>query len=426
MTTLPQPFNTARILKLLYILRSITFSLILISALLAVLIFDFVLPTTQLVVVLLVIATINLSTWMFIRYNRLMNNRGIMLQLIIEIFTYTLVFYLTDGAANPFTVFYLLPLAVAATVLPARMSWMLCVFSIVCYSLLFKFYIPLGLPMQQHLYDDQNFNFSHHVFGMWFGFIVSAVLLTWFVSYLADALRKRDHLISEAKAREIRDQQVVTLGALAAGTAHELGTPLASMALVASDLTDGFDRHQHPELFENREILRQQLQRCKNILSVLSNNANISQAHQGYRVTANEFISMIDSHWHNLRPEAELTVNNHIAASCTETLMYDLTILQVVINLLNNADDVAQTPVRLTAECNNNQLIIQIDDDGPGIPQAQIEKLAEVSFSHKPHGLGIGLFLSVTTLQRIQGSLSFKQNKPRGTSTLVSLPLIKS
>ena len=74
--------------------------------------------------------------------------------------------------------------------------------------------------------------FSQHVLGMWFGFMVSAMLVTWFITNLSRVLKQREKDIADARQRELRDQQMVTLGTLAAGTAHELGTPLASLAII--------------------------------------------------------------------------------------------------------------------------------------------------------------------------------------------------
>ena len=82
---------------------------------------------------------------------------------------------------------------------------------------------------------------------------------------------------------------MVTLGTLAAGTAHELGTPLASLAIIAGEITDGFSKHSHPDLFENQAILRDQIQRCKKILSVLSDSTGESRADAGFLMSVQDF-----------------------------------------------------------------------------------------------------------------------------------------
>jgi two-component system sensor histidine kinase RegB len=291
---------------------------------------------------------------------------------------------------------------------------------------LLQYYIPLTYATHDHqLAPGNDGQFSQHVLGMWFGFMVSAMLVTWFVTHLSQELKRRDQAIADARQRELRDQQMVTLGTLAAGTAHELGTPLASLAVIAGEITDGISADEHPELFENQEILRQQINRCKQILSVLSDHAGESRADAGYLQNANEFLRDTLEHWQQLRPN--VTLQSHIADYQGQgQLLNDRTIQQAIINLLNNAADASPDEISVNAEVINNELNVDIKDRGIGMTDEQIEMAGDVSFSTKPDGLGIGLFLAITTLRRSGGRVGFKHRSEGGTHTHICLPLIQS
>ena len=417
--------SSIRILRQLYLLRNITISFIILIALLAIFGLGIRLPLLPLTIILLILATTNLITRFMIHSGRQISNQIVFIQLLIEILSFSLVLFFTGGATNPITFFYLIPLAIAATVIPGRPTWVLTGLTILFYSLLLKFYVPLTYRMHDHQHDAAaDGQFSQHVIGMWFGFIVSAMLVTWFITFLAKELKRRDNAIAEARQRELRDQQMVSLGTLAAGTAHELGTPLASMAVISGELTDGFDPEQHAELYENQKILKQQIARCKQILSVLSESAGEARADEGYLIAVGDFLDQVMQQWRELRPEAvgEIQLEKFPA---TASLLYDQTISQALINLLNNAADAGAEPVEVTARITDQQLWLEILDRGQGISEEEIALAGKATFSSKPDGMGIGLFLAINTIRRSGGSVAFARRRSGGTRTQVYLPLIQ-
>jgi len=383
------------------------------------------LPVLPLSIILLIMATTNLVTRFFIDSGKPVTNQIIFTQLLLEIASFSLILFFAGGATNPFTFFYLIPLAISATVIPGLPTWILTSLTVILYSLLLKYYIPLSYKMMDHQHDQSDDGqFFQHVLGMWFGFLVSAILVTWFITYLTKELKQRDKAIADARQREIRDQQMITLGTLAAGTAHELGTPLASLAIVAGEITDGYTPDQHPELFENQKILRDQVQRCKKILSVLSDSSGESRADAGYLMSVDEFFSQVLDHWKDQRPDTPHIVH-HEKQSANSKLLYDKTISQALINLLNNAADESSDPLEIHTDMLEREISIEILDYGSGISDEQIALAGEVSFSSKPDGMGIGLFLAMTTIRRSGGSIDFSRIKTGGTRTLIKLPLIQ-
>lgn len=417
--------SSLRILRQLYLLRNILIVFILAMILLAIYGLDIHLPILPLTIVLLIMAATNLLTRWLIRSGQHISDRQLFVQLLIEIVSFTLILYFTGGATNPFTFLYLIPLAIAATVIPGRPTWILTGLTILFYSLLLKYYQPLGFALESHAGGMRNSAFSTHVMGMWFGFLLSATLLTLFITWLSRELKRRDHAIEQAKRREIRDQQLIALGTLAAGAAHELGTPLGSMALIVGDLTEGLNPQQHPQQFEDQKLLREQIQRCKEILSTLSNQAGETRADAGHRVAAGEFLCEIVERWHKQRPQASSHLDiDHVASDALA--LQDRALEQALINLLNNAAEAGDETIRIIARSDQRWLHIDIIDSGPGLSEQQIAMAGETFFSTKPGGMGIGLFLAITTLRRSGGLIRFQPPTEDGAITQVRLPLMQS
>ena len=417
--------SSTRILRQLYFLRNITITFIVVMILMALLGLHINLPVLPLSIIILIMAITNLVTRFIIDSGKQITERMIFIQLLLEILSFSLILYFAGGATNPFTFFYLIPLAISATVIPGFPTWALTSLTVLLYSLLLKYYVPLSYNMMNHQHGGaaSDGQFSQHVLGMWFGFLVSAVLVTWFITYLSKELKQREKAIADARQRELRDQQMVTLGTLAAGTAHELGTPLASLAIIAGEITDGYSAQSNPELFENQAILRSQIQRCKKILSVLSDTSGESRADAGYLMPVQDFFDQVLHHWQDQRPETSFKTELN-PLNTPLKILYDKTISQALINLLNNAADATVNPIEIHASLEDQNLLFEIRDSGSGLSEKQLAMAGEVSFSNKPDGMGIGLFLAITTIRRSEGSIDFQPRPTGGTSTLVRLALI--
>ena len=179
--------------------------------------------------------------------------------------------YFTGGSTNPFVSLFLLPLTLAAAALPGRYTWAIATAAVICYSFLMVWYFPI--PHQHGI------NFNLHVLGMWFGFVLSAILISYFAVKMSATLRERDRALALARENALRDERLVSLGTLAAGAAHELGTPLATMAVLAKDLES--ECAGRPGVAEPFQVLRGQIARCKDILSQLAVSAGQARAEAG-------------------------------------------------------------------------------------------------------------------------------------------------
>ncbi len=151
-------------------------------------------------------------------------------ELLADVGCLTALLYLSGGSTNPFVSLYLLPLTIAAAALPARYAWSMAGLTVTGYTLLLFFFRPLGHDQSMH-----SSAFNLHILGMWITFLVSAMLIASFVTTMSASIRVRDRELAAARERALRDEQVLALGTFAAGAAHELGTPLATIAVLSRE-----------------------------------------------------------------------------------------------------------------------------------------------------------------------------------------------
>src|SRR5262245_50464018 len=164
------------------------------------------------------------------------------LHLLLDVATLSGLLYLSGGSTNPFVSLYLLPLVIAATTLPPHYAGSMAAVTAVSYALLFFFYLPLTPAHSGHAEVD----FHLHVIGMSVNFLLSAGLIAFFVARMAQTIRARDTELARQKEIALRNERIVALGTLAAGAAHELGTPLSTMAVILTELAQ--DHVDEPEL----------------------------------------------------------------------------------------------------------------------------------------------------------------------------------
>lgn len=335
-------------------------------------------------------------------------------QLSIDILGLAAVLYLSGGATNPFAWLFLLPLMIAATVLPAYMVWVLTILAIACYSLLMFHFVPFGTG-----YAHQDHYFIQHVFGMWCGFIMSALLVALFIVRMATTLRRRDQLLARAREQYLRDEQLVALGTLATGAAHELGTPLATMAVLVGELErTEFDDSTRRKL----KILRDQILRCKKALAVISASAGEVQAEGGSLAPVTVFLDQVISEWQNQRLDGQIRVQT-MHGPAGAHILDEYTLKQALINLLNNAADVSPEDVMLEAAWDERFLTVGILDRGCGLYSNVASRIADPKTSNKEYGMGLGLFLTHATVQRLGGEIDLLKRKGGGICTQIRFPL---
>jgi two-component system sensor histidine kinase RegB len=413
----PAQITSSRNLKRLFTLRSLMIAAELLAVIGARQLLGIQLQLVPLLTIIGLLSLVNVWTWREVRRGAMVTDREFLYQLCVDVGAIAALLYFAGGATNPFAWLFLIPLIIAATVLSARATWLIAALSILCYSLLMRHYVPLG----EHDHLRHGDSFSQHVFGMWFGFVISACLIAWFVAGMARSLRTRDHLLAKAREKALRDEQLVAMGTLATGAAHELGTPLATMAVVTHEL----ERAGLPESTQRKlRILKDQIARCKITLSTLSASAGEIRVEGGGPIAVQAFIDNLVWRWQQQYAHTPLALTAG-PGDPGATVINEQTLVQALINLLNNAADVSTQPLVLEASWTTGELLLDILDRGPGLHPQTAKQVEQPKTSEKEFGMGLGLFLAHAAIQRIGGSIRLTDRPGGGTRTHIRLPLTK-
>lgn len=375
--------------------------------------------------VLLVIIALALATllsWRDLKSRSEVSEGTIFGQLLVDVCGLAALLIFTGGSANPLAPLLLLPVIVSAALLHPRHTWGVAAVAVLCYTgLMFIHVHPFYIEVHPPEHSTDGHDFALHLWGMWFGFLLSTTVVAYFVARMGDTLRQHDRALARAREQALETTQLAALGSLAAGTAHELGTPLATIAILAKELERGHSND--PQLTKRLAQLREQVDRCKEILAGMAARAGETQADAGRRLSVDRYLDEILAHWRSLHPG----VVGHIRCSGPRpgpAIIADRTLSQAVLNILNNAADAANAAVTIDCTWAQGRLDIEVRDDGPGLPATIREHVGQPFITTKPpgKGMGLGLFLARTTLERLGGKIELSE-PGHGVRVKISLGL---
>lgn len=393
------------------------------------------LPWLPMLVTIALLATLNLLSWLRLRADRPLGNMELFAQLCIDVLALSALLYYAGGSTNPFVSLYLLPLVIAAATLPPRYTWAMALFTTACYTVLMKYYLPLPslsamgagsemadmaghdhMNMQHAMPQDDAFNM--HVIGMWLGFVISAVVVAYFVVQMANAVRKRDEKLSRIREETLRNERIVALGMQAASAAHEMGTPLSTLSVVIGELQH--DTQALPEWRENLDILDGQVRNCKRILDKLLANAQDEQPRIPQSLEA--FVVETLDEWQLLRPAVRHRYHSDGELPAPQARI-DPSLRAALLNLLNNAADVSPQEIDIQVSWSATEFIIEIRDHGHGLTPEAAENAGAAFFTTKEEGRGLGLFLANATIEQMGGKVRLFNREGGGATTEVVLSL---
>lgn len=420
-------------LNWLFILRN----LLLLAGSLLILMSEYVLqvslPLDGLWLAIIAIGAVNGFTWLRLNSDVPVTELEIFAQLSLDVIGITLLLYLTGGATNPIIWIFLLPLILTAIILPQDYTWYMVILTTTMYTYLIGFHIPLPaiepsfdphdlarkIPLQTDMYY-----FNLHMFGMWFGFVFSAGLVAYFVVELSKTLRERERKLAEARGMALRDERAIALGTLAASAAHEMSTPLGTIAILAHELRRDYPEHRLPELHQKLGIIEEQIERCKKALSVMSSSAGKQRAESGQAMPLVDYLDEVINQWRAQQPGIKL--NFIVAGGPPAQILAEHSLTHALINILNNAAEASPPDkgVDFHASWDEQQATIKIRDYGPGIDLEIAKIIGKAPVSTKPQGLGVGLFLTFTTIKRLGGKIKIFNVEEGGACVEFMLPLL--
>jgi two-component system sensor histidine kinase RegB len=391
-------------------------------------------------------AAFNAISWWRSRQPWLVTDPELFGQVCVDVLVLAGLLYFSGGSSNPFVSLFLLPLTICAAILSPAYVLAMAAITLTVYTLLMFVNVPLpelkvDLPWLQalgggasagaahaghagHGHSTTDSGFALHLVGMWFNFLVSAVIIAFFLARLAATLRRRERELAKAREDGLRNEQILALGTLAAGAAHQLGTPLSTMAVVIHELE--LEHAQHPNLNADLTLLRRQVDTCKDLLGKLLSAAGRPRGEDAPAQPIDALLGDLVERWRLLRPKTQIEVRWQ-SPQPAPPILAEPTLEQALLNLLDNAADASPEEVAIETSWDGERCIIDILDKGPGLAGAAAQKVGQPFFTTKREqgGLGIGLFLSNATLERFGGKVELFNRAGGGACTRITLPLRK-
>ena len=348
-------------------------------------------------------------------------DREFLAQLMIDVLGWTALMYFTGGANNPFVSYYIVPLVIAAAVLPWRYTWLVAGASLLAYSLLLYYYRPFPL-FTPHAHMGHGDTGNIHVLGMWFNFLFSAGLITYFVVRMATTLRLQESLAVARREERLRNDQIMAVAGLAAGTAHELGTPLGTMTVLVDEMLA--DTSLPAPTRADCELLRDQIAQCKTTLTDLTQTAEMTTTEHRRRLPLPAFVEQTVERWAVRRPGVvhELLGDTGDSPQPPPELEFDSTLAQAFDNLLNNAADSGSDRVAVGYQWDDREMRVAVRDWGEGFAPELLQDIGKPIIRASRSGLGIGLLLSHATVERYGGRIELSNVRDGGAEAVLFLP----
>ncbi len=364
---------------------------------------------------LLLLGLLNLMTYARLHSPWPVTQPEFFTQLLADAIIYGFILYQSGGGTNPFIFILLIPLIITVMTLNNRYIWMMAVTVTAIYGSLLIYYVPVVIAFSEHQHSLTSL-FNYHMLGMWLNFILTVIVITYFIVRINRALQRQQQHLIEAREAKVHHQQILALGTMAAGTAHELGTPLSTMSVILHEMqTDTALSAEHKQ---DIEILQQQVQICADKLQQMARSV-AEEENSETTSLATTFLCEVLEQWKITRPEVTYSVS--VQEDLPPDIRNTTALRQAILNLLNNAADACHENIEITLRWDTNAIWLTLRDYGAGLSAEQASTLGQPFISTKGKGLGIGLFLTSTTLAHYDGDVKLYAAQGKGTITEVRL-----
>jgi two-component system, sensor histidine kinase RegB len=368
------------------------------------------LPMFPAMVTIAASAAVNL--WILARHglSEWHHDRAAATYLAFDILQLAALLYLTGGLDNPFALLFLVPVTISATILSLRSTILLGLLALFCVSLLALFHLPLPWPAP-------GFELPQiYAAAIWVSLALGTLFLMFYAWRVAEETRRMADALAATQAHLSQERELSALGSLAAAAAHELGTPLGTIALITKELlhTQTPDSEAHADL----EILNGEVARCREILASLARDPSAGADPAVSKMTFGALVTDMAARY----GVADTTVLVTAKASIDPPLIKrSPELVQGLGNLIENATEFARTQVNLEFTWDEDQVELSISDDGPGFAANILGLLGDPYISTRPGSgrMGLGVFISKTLLERTGAHLHFFNRRQGMGATVV-------
>ena len=353
----------------------------------------------------------NLALAASVRRSGRADGRVLAAVMALDVAALTGLLFLTGGADNPFGFLYLVQIALATVILEAAWTWALVALSFIGFGLLL-------------VVEHRPLTVAPHTraIGVWVALGVASAFIVHFLLRVTAALAARDAELAEAHNLAARQERLASLATMAAGAAHELATPLGTVALVAKELERHLADHSDRTLAEDARLIREQVGRCRAILDQMVGGTGaageglVSQPVAEVLAEALTIIRTAPPVRQSVAPDVAATVVNLPVRAVTQALR----------SLITNAQDASPPDgeVLVSATCRAGVLAIDVVDRGRGMSAEVLARIGEPFYTTKQpgRGMGLGLYLARAVFESVGGAMAIDSREGAGTRVTVTMP----
>ncbi len=374
------------------------------------------LDLTGLLPVLAAETIFNIAVWHRLHRHAPVTQRWVVGSLIFDTFAISTLLFYTGGARNPFSILYLLHVVLPALTLPRKQAIFLASFALLCEAFLFSVYIPLP-ALEIRLFA---------VAGFGSAVFVSAITLFYFVQKVTHEHAILQKSLQTAQAQAVLDEHIAALATLAAGAAHELSTPLSTIAIVTGEIQHRIVQEEPTSpLLEDIALIRSEVNRCRTVLQRMHPTHGMQGIDPHERVTLTELIDHClrefshanRVHVEHQNPHATLVVPRLAMAQALRAIVHN--------GLMASSPE---QHVKISTEISENMIYVHIHDQGHGMPDHIAKRATEPFFTTKDpgEGTGLGLFLARAIIARLGGQITIHSQESVGTTVTVMIPMEKN
>jgi len=343
---------------------------------------------------------------------------------VLDTLCLTALLTLTGGPNNPFTLLYLVHITLSATILTQRQTWGLGVLACFCFASLFWVYRPIPQLEMHHRGTGVNL----HLIGMWVGFAVATLLVTMFSGKISELLRQHEESLLFMQEQLAKKDRLAALVTLAAGAAHELNTPLGTIAIAAKELEHyATNTVRDSAVAEDSRLIRAEVDRCCEILRRMSEHGAEPAGEAPEDTLVSTLVEVVRRSFPG-RETLRIGVSKETAGLLLRVPKH--AVQQALIALVKNAFEAspASSPILLDVKHQSGSVHFEVRDRGIGIGEDDLRHVGEPFFTTKEpgRGMGLGVFLVRTLANRLGGSLTVSSSPNQGTSATLQLPLTDS
>ncbi len=368
--------------------------------------FDFLL--SNLIVILGALSNLYL---IFIYKKTQLSERSALIFLIIDIFQLAGLIYLTGGIVNPFIIFLIIPSVFASSNLGFKTNLLLVIITSIIIIFLTFFSEELPAPLNEHFHVDDYYYYSIPI-----ALLIALIFLNYFATLFGSESRIRKEALNKMEEVMAQEHEMLSLGGQAAAAAHSLGTPLSTIKIITQELLKQFKNNK--EIIQDIELLESQVERCNQILRRLSLNPNQEDDFIDEDLSMREYLKEIIFSFQET--SSKNFILNLDQDSNSKKITKSIEIVYGLRNFIGNANKFSKSKVFITLKSDNEITEITVEDDGPGYPNDIISKIGEPylksirKIEKNKIGLGLGIFIGKTLLEKNFASLQFRNSKTRG------------